>query len=111
MNDALKGIIRGAEVIGAKYVEPKVTAAIRSERYRGVLRKIAKEPFEHRFTRKDAVARLTPTEAKVFDNFLRRMEELGAIRKDRDRGSGSYEFASEIYYLFFWMQASTAKEK
>lgn len=111
LNDALKGIIRGAEVIGAKYVEPKVTAAIRSERYQGILRKIAKEPFEHRFTRKDAVARLTPTEAKVFDNFLRRMEELGAIRKDRDRGPGSYEFASEIYYLFFWMQASTPKEK
>jgi hypothetical protein len=111
LNDALEGIIRGAEVIGAKYVEPKVTAAIRSEKYQGILRKIAKEPFEHRFTRKDAVARLTPTEAKVFDNFLRRMEELGAIRKDRDRGPGSYEFASEIYYLFFWMQASTPKER
>ncbi len=110
-DDALGGIIRGAEVIGAKYVEPKVTAAIRSEKYQGILKKIAKEPFEHRFTRKDAVARLTPAEAKVFDNFLRRMEELGAIRKDRDRGPGSYEFTSEIYYLFFWLQASAPREK
>jgi len=110
-NDALRGILRGAEVIGVKYVEPKVSAAIRSEKYQGLLRKIAKEPFEHRFTRKDAVARLTGDEAKVFDNFLRRMEVLGAIRKDRDRGPGSYEFTSEIYYLFFWLQASAPGQK
>jgi hypothetical protein len=63
----------------------------------------------HHFTRKDAVARLTPGEAKSFDNFLRRMEELGAIRKDRDRGPGSYEFTSEIYHLFFWLQAKAVK--
>ncbi len=107
--DALVGIIRGAEVIGAKYVEPQVTAAIRSEKYQGILRRIAKEPFEHRFTRKDAVARLSPAEARVFDNFLRRMETLGAIRKDPNRGPGSYEFTSEIHYLFFWLQASAAE--
>jgi len=37
------------------------------------------------------------------------MEELGAIRKDRNRGSGNYEFSSEIYHLFFWLQAKTVK--
>ena len=104
--DALKGVIRAAHVIGAKYLEPKVLAAIRSERYQVILRKIAQEPFEHRFTRKDAVARLSAEEVKVFDNFLRRMENLGVIRKDRERGPGGYEFTSEIYYLFFWLQAT-----
>jgi hypothetical protein len=106
-DDTLKGIILGAQVIGAKYVEPNVLAAIRSDKYQHILKKIAQKPFEHRFLRKEVVARLTTAEAKVFDNFLRRMEGLGAIRKDKERGPGSYEFASELYYLFFWLQAST----
>jgi hypothetical protein len=108
--DALLGILRGAEVIGAKYVEPQITAAIRSEKYQGILKKIANEPFEHRFTRKDAVFRLNSSEARVFDNFLRRMEKLGAIQKDKERGPGSYEFTSEIHYLFFWLQTSVQSQ-
>lgn len=107
--DAIHGVMRGAEIIGAKYVEPKVSAAIRSSRYQRILKKIAQQSLGHRFTRKEAVTRLTPTEAKVFDNFLRRMEELGAIRKDRDQGPGGYEFTSEIYYLFFWLQANASR--
>lgn len=109
--DALSGILRAAEVIGAKYVEPQITTAIRSEKYQGILKKIAQDPFEHRFIRKDAVSRLTSSEAQVFDNFLRRMEKLGAIRKDKERGPGSYEFTSEIYYLFFWLQTSAQSQK
>lgn len=105
-DDALLGVIRGAEIIGAKYIEPKILAALRSESYQVILKKIAQKPFEHRFRRKDAVSRLNPTEAKVFDNFLRRMENLGAIRKDKEHGPGSYEFTSELHYLFFWLQAS-----
>lgn len=103
--DAMNGITRGAEVIGAKYIEPKVSAAIRSKTYRAILNKIAGEWLGHRFTRARVVERLTPSEAKSFDNFLRRMEGLGVIRKSPDEGRGSYEFTSEIYYLFFWLQA------
>ena len=102
--DAVEGIIQGAQVIGAKYIEPNVLAAIRSGKYQHILKKIALEPFRHRFLRKNIVARLTTDEAKVFDNFLRRMEILGMIRKDKEGGPGSYEFASELYRLFFWLQ-------
>ncbi|MEW6745738.1 MAG: AAA family ATPase [Planctomycetota bacterium] len=106
-SDALGGSFHAAEEIGRKYIEPKVLAAIRSEHYQQILRKIAKRPFEHRFTRKDAAAGLTPDEAKVFDNFLRRMEKLSVIRKDKEHGPGSYEFTSELLYQFFWLQAGT----
>jgi hypothetical protein len=109
--DALNGLFRGAQVLGAKYIEPNILAAIRSENYRVILKKITKQPFEHRFTRKTVVAGLTGAEAKVFDNFLRRMESLGVIRKDKDHGPGSYEFTSELYYLFFWLQTSTQSSK
>lgn len=104
--DAFMGVIRGANVIGEKYVEPKILEALRSAKYRNILKKISKKPFEHRFARKEAVARFTGAEAKVFDNFLRRMESLGAIRKYRDHGPGHYEFTNELYYLFFWLQAT-----
>ncbi len=109
--DALAGVVRGAEIIGSKYVEPRILAALRSERYRGILKKIAQEPFEHRFTRKEAIQRLDDSEIKVLDNFLRRMETLGAIRKDKEHGPGSYEFTSELYYLFFWIQASSETQR
>jgi hypothetical protein len=109
--DALSGAIRGAEIIGAKYIEPKILAALRSENYQVILRKISQRPFEHRFRRKDVVARLNEAEARVFDNFLRRMETLGAIQKDREHGPGGYEFTSELHYLFFWLQASTEQHR
>jgi hypothetical protein len=110
--DTLNGIMTSAEVIGAKYIEPNVLAAIRSDKYQHILKKITQKPFEHRFQRKEVGSRLTAVEAKVFDNFLRKMENLGTIRKDKERGPGSYEFTSELYYFFFWLQASAQlKEK
>lgn len=105
-NDALQGILRGAQIIGAKYVEPNVLAAIRSRNYQHILKKVAHKPFEPHFSRKEVVSRLTSSEANVFDNFLRKMEKLGAIKKDKERGAGSYAFTSELYYLFFWLLAS-----
>ncbi|MCG3157254.1 MAG: hypothetical protein DKINENOH_03886 [bacterium] len=109
--DIIPGILRGADLIGRKYIEPTVLAAIRSEKYRDILRKIAQRPFEHRFSRKEVAARLSAAEARVFDNFLRRMETLGALRKDKERGPGSYEFASELYYFFFWLQTQSPPPK
>ncbi|MEK7733771.1 MAG: hypothetical protein AAB318_06135, partial [Planctomycetota bacterium] len=91
---------------GDKYIEPKVLDSVRSEKYQHILHKISQKPLEHRFLRRDVVSKLSAEEAKVFDNFLRRMEDLGVIRKDRERGPGSYEFTSELYYLFFWLHAS-----
>jgi len=102
--DAFAGLVRGAEVIGAKYIEQKIAAAIRSERYKAILTHISREPFGHRFSRKEVVGELPPAEAKVFDNFLRRMRDLGVIRQDLERGPGSYEFTSQLYYLYFWLQ-------
>ena len=103
-DDTLQGIIQAAQIIGAKYIEPNISAAIRSEHYQGILHKIAEGSVESKFTRKNVSSRLNNEEIKVFDNFLRRMEKLGLIRKDREHGAGSYEFTSELHYLFFWLQ-------
>lgn len=109
-HDALQGVLRAADVIGQKYIEPQVYDAIRSQKYRSILRKLANNPFESQFKRKDAVANLKSEEAKVFDNFLRRMKELGVLMEDKDADRGGYKFTSDLQYLFIWLEAQRAKE-
>jgi len=107
--DALQGIVRAAQVIGAKYIEPKIMRAIRSEKYRDILRLIVKGEPRPQFTRQDVMDRLSDSQERVFDNFIRRMRELGVVRSNRERGAGCYEFTSEIYALFFWLQGLPAR--
>jgi hypothetical protein len=102
--DVFRGVIRAAEVIGTKYIEPKISNAIRSDKYRSILKKIARTPVGQRIVRKDEVTGLDDEEKKVFDNFIRRMKELGVIRDASEGGRGNYEFTREIYSLYFWMQ-------
>ncbi|MEW6664245.1 MAG: ATP-binding protein [Thermodesulfobacteriota bacterium] len=108
--DAFQGIVMAAQAIGAKYVEPKVLDAIRSDRYRGILKKIVREPFEHRFSKQDLSQRISPDEVKVLHNFLQRMKRLGVIGQPVGARSGQYEFTSELYALFFWLQANADKK-
>ena len=92
-NDIAKGVVLAAEVIGRKLLEPQIFQAIRSERYRSILRKMAVEvePPDLRFQRTELLARLTEAEKRVMDNFLRRMRELGALETDR-RFGGDTDF-------------------
>ncbi len=109
-HDAIQGVLKAADVIGQKYIEPQVYDAIRSQKYRSILRKLANNPFESQFKRKDAVANLKSEEANVFDNFLRRMKSLGVLMEDKDADRGGYKFTSDLQYLFIWLEAQRAKE-
>ena len=108
--DARSGIARGAMIIGAKYIEPNVLQAIHSKDYKNMLNKIAQGPLGYRFTRKDAITKLNPKEVKVFDNFIRRMEKLGVICKEKESGSGCYRFYNDMYFLFFALQPVVSLE-
>ena len=97
------GIRTAADVIGRKLLEPRIFAAIHSERYRSILRKLSAEPRMH-FRRSELVDRLTDDEKRVMDNFLRRMKQLGAL--DADPGiRGGYRFPNLFHALYFWMEA------
>ena len=97
------GIRTAADVIGRKLLEPRIFAAIHSERYRSILRKLSAEPRMH-FRRSELVDRLTDDEKRVMDNFLRRMKQLGAL--DADPGiRGGYRFPNLLHALYFWMEA------
>ena len=102
-----EGIFNAAEIIGLKLLEPQIFSAIRSERYRSILRKMAGEP-QMRFRRAELAAQLTNQEVKVMDNFLRRMRTLGAIDTDPDV-RGGYQFPNLLHALYFFIESQRAK--
>lgn len=102
--DATRGVIGAAENIGKKYLDPLVYRAIRSEKYKSILRKIG-ESFIVRFRKKDIMAKLSKEEQGVFDNFLRKIREQGIIMIDPDAERGSYKFVNEIYPVYFMMES------
>lgn len=102
-----QGIVSAAEVIGHKLLEPQIFSAIRSERYRSILEKMADEP-QMRFRRSELAARLTTAERNAMDNFLRRMRNLGALEIDADV-RGGYKFPNLLHALYFFLEAKRAK--
>jgi Cdc6-like AAA superfamily ATPase len=107
-HDARIGIAHAAVVAGHKFLEPQVEQALRSRRYRAILRKLVRQPFH--FQRNDLKQALTPDEEKVLGNFLNRMRKLGAIVPDYEAGAGSYRFAKRLYQLYFSLDAARAEK-
>jgi len=109
-NDALQGVLKAAEIIGEKYIEPTVMKAVRSVKYRQILHRIVKDNPTRTFQRQDILRKLPEEQKKVFDNFIRRMIQLGVVRIREEAGPGHYEFTSELYTLFFWIQAAAERK-
>ena len=99
VEEVVAGARVAAEVIGAKWLEPKVFQAIRSENYRTILRKISEHP-QLSFRRAELREHLTPGERRVLDNFLRRMKKLGALEEDLEV-RGGYRFPSRLHKRAF----------
>ena len=108
-DDIAKGVVLAAEVIGRKLLEPQIFQAIRSERYRSILRKVASTPRMW-FQRAELMSHLTEAEKRVMDNFLRRMRELGALETDPEV-RGGYRFPNILHALYFSLEAARAGSK
>ncbi len=104
-DDAARGVVAAAEIVGRKHLEPRVFQLIRSARYRAILRKVASH-LGMNFKRSDLRRRLSGEEAKVLDNFLTRMKDLGVLRADPEHGPGAYRFDNQLHNLYFEMEAS-----
>ncbi len=109
VEDARSGIRKAAEIIGDKFLQPKVIDALRSPRYRSILRKIASTPFEYRFRRSELLAKLVAEDEKVLDNFLNRLKDLGVIIPDVEAGPGCYVFANRLHHLYFTIESNKAR--
>lgn len=109
-DDASSGIIDAAERIGKKYLDPKIYRAIRSEQYRSILRRLGERPI-NRFLKSEIESKLNGKEKKVFNNFLRKMRELGIIVSDIEGGRGSYKFVNELYRVYIGMESQSFKQR
>ncbi len=110
-NDAFQGILIAAEKVGQKYLDPNVYRAIRSPRYRSILRKLGRKPLSFHFMKKDIEERLNDSEKKVFHNFLQKMRKLGVIETDLEQGRGAYRFVNELYPIYIWMESQRARKQ
>jgi len=100
------GIVNAADIVGRKLLKPQVFEAIRSERYRSILRKMAEEPFSLKFRRSELAQRLSAEEQEVLGNFLLRMRKLGALIPE---GRGAYRFPNRLHALYFWMETQRSR--
>lgn len=112
-DDAIRGILVAAEKVGQKYLTPQVYRAIRSERYKAILRKFGKRerPISRHFKKKEFEAGLKESEKRVLTNFLRRMKELGVIEPDIERGLGAYRFVNDIYPVYIWLESKRFEKR
>lgn len=103
VDDVVAGITAAADNVCKKYLTPKVYQAIRSENYKTILNKLGNREtwITSHFRRKEVESTLSDKEKKVFDNFLRKMRQLGVIQSDPDKGPGDYVFTNDLYPVCF----------
>ena len=107
-SDARAGIRQAAEIIGSKFLQPKVIDALRSPRHRSILRRIASNPFGFHFRRAELLKLLGAEDKRVLDDFLKRLKDLGVIVADAEAGAGCYRFANRLHYLYFQIESRKA---
>ncbi len=109
MRDANRGVIDAARIVGQKYLQPTVVDAIRSDRYRSLLVKLAQLTIDQgdEIRRKDVLHVLDDEEIRVFDNFIRKMKDLDVIESP---APGTYRFKSVLHRLYYRMLAREFKE-
>lgn len=107
-SDTRVGIHQAAQIIGSKFLQPKVIAALHSTRHRSILRRLASNPFGFHFRRADLIKLLGPDDKRVLDNFLNRLKELGVIVSDAEAGAGAYHFTNRLHYLYFQIESRKA---
>ena len=108
-NDAISGTLTAAENLGHKMLKPQVIEALRSEKYREILKILPENPVVNTFRRSELIERLPPASVNAVDPFLRRMRDLGAIVPDTEGGRGFYRFTNPAHYLYFWQQSYSAR--
>ena len=104
-DDAGEGVVGAAKKVGQKYLNPNVYNALRSERYQTIIRKLGDYPVQQGFTRRQVADSLTSEELRVFDNFLRRLRELGVVEADPQGDRGAYRYTNLIFPVYMRVES------
>jgi len=113
--DVQAGVMVAANNFGGRFLESSVLQALKSEKYRSILRKIAQRPDWHEieFSKEQlrSLTVLTADEKKSMDNFLNRMRKLGAIVPVKEGDRGVYRFATYMHRIYFFLEAWEATKE
>jgi AAA ATPase domain len=98
--DALVALVAAADDFGKKYVDQQIVAALRSQDYRSILRKISKLIDRDSFSKKEIETQLDDSERKKLGNFLQKMKTLGVLRSGDVQGEWVFNVSLVRLYLF-----------
>ncbi|RKY11662.1 MAG: hypothetical protein DRP65_03585 [Planctomycetota bacterium] len=98
INDAGRGISEAAQIVGKKYIDPKISKVLRNKTYASILSKVDTVLWGETFERQEIMKQLPEKEQDSLDNFLRRARGLGIIELSGSRGE--YKFANPLYHLY-----------
>lgn len=101
---AVAAIFDAAEDLGAKFVDPQVYRALRSQSYRRILSHLSGLISAEFFTRTALLEAVGGSDRRNVDNFLSRMRRLEVIRSGDARGS--YEFRDSLTRLYVALTAN-----
>jgi len=96
--DAWAGTLRSAETVGQRVIDPNVYQELRSEAYRRILNKLPLVTRDTSFKKQDLDALLDPDDQRKLNNFLQKMQHLGAIRQGEVWGE--YRFNDQLTPLY-----------
>ncbi|MFH1259560.1 MAG: ATP-binding protein [Elusimicrobiota bacterium] len=108
-DDATIGISFATKNVGEKYLDRQVYKAIKSEKYRTILDKMATSEIGMTFRKEGIETKLNDSEKKVFNNFLQKMKKLGVITSGEKLGE--YVFANELFRLYIRFEPILRREK
>ena len=102
--DAVAGYFVAMDNVGRKYLQRPMYDELRSDAYRRILEYIGSLP-PGPIRRSDAQEKLSPKEAKKFDNLMSKMRDLGVIKLGPLRGE--YVFTNELYEWYVRFRRET----
>ena len=109
-DDAFGGVVDAADNVGRKSLSASVYQAIRSSAYLSILRRIGDMSYtEMEFTRVGMFGEVSDAERRKFDNFVRKMRELGVITSTEQRGV--YRFSNQLYRIYIGMRVKVSQSR
>jgi hypothetical protein len=109
VNDAQLGIMQAADTVGRKYFDP-IRTVLQSDDYHAILDKLARlGGMEVDFTKSQLEEKLSESERKKLNNFLRRMKGLHALSPGDVRGE--YKFPNRLVRFYLSLESSRQTHK
>jgi len=109
LDDVSRGLDVASENVGRKYLARPLYDELRSEVYQNILQYVGSlhTPV---IIRSEARQELPDKESKNFDNFVRKMRELGVLKNVAGK-RGVYAFTNLLYHFYVMLRSSAKRDR